>query len=260
MQTSTRRPRVSGGSGAALRSLRRVVAFAGMTKAFFPLAFGVMAMALAMTGAANAAETAGPVYIVAYFEAAPTDIAKVAAEVRQLVAASRKHPGNLVYDAFQEIGRPSRFAIFDGWQDMAAREAHRNAAATVAFRDRIQPLLVGPLEIREHTGFSIAGQPMPDGSGAVYALTHVDVFPAGKDQAAALVTSLAEANRKLPGNLWFEVLQVIGHPNHFTLVQGWRDRHAFDASLMAASTRDFRQKLTPLEGALYDERIYHALH
>ena len=28
---------------------------------------------------------------------------------------------------------------------------------------------------------------------------------------------------------------------------------------MAASTRDFRQKLTPLEGALYDERLYHAL-
>jgi hypothetical protein len=28
---------------------------------------------------------------------------------------------------------------------------------------------------------------------------------------------------------------------------------------MAASTRDFRQKITPLEGALYDERLYHAL-
>jgi hypothetical protein len=28
---------------------------------------------------------------------------------------------------------------------------------------------------------------------------------------------------------------------------------------MAASTREFRQKLTPLEGALYDERLYHAL-
>jgi hypothetical protein len=28
---------------------------------------------------------------------------------------------------------------------------------------------------------------------------------------------------------------------------------------MAASTRDFQQKITPLEGALYDERLYHAL-
>ena len=216
-------------------------------------------MALASTGPAEAAPTNGAVYIVAYFEAAPADVAKVAAEVRQFAAASRKEPGNLAFDAFQEIGRPSRFAIFDGWQDMAAREAHRTAAATVAYREKIEPMLVGPLEIREHTGFSIAGSPAPDGSGAVYAVTHVDVFPAGKDQAAALVTALAEANRKLPGNLWFDVLQVVGHPNHFTLIQGWRDHRAFDESLMAASTREFRQKLTPLEGALYDERLYHAL-
>ncbi len=57
----------------------------------------------------------------------------------------------------------------------------------------------------------------------------------------------------MPGNLWLDVLQVDGHANHFTLVEGWRDHKAFDASLMAASTRDFRQKITPLEGALYDE-------
>ena len=82
-------------------------------------------------------------------------------------------------------------------------------------------------------------------AAAVYGLTHVDVFPAGKDQAAVLVTALAEANRKLPGNLQFDVLQIVGHPNHFTLVQGWRDREAFDDSLMAASTRDFRAEADP---------------
>jgi quinol monooxygenase YgiN len=227
-------------------------------RTFVAAVIGIAMVAGASIPRAHAVET-GPVYIAAYFEAAPTDIAKVAAEVRQFAAASRKAPGNLVFDVFQEIGRPSRFAIFDGWQDAAALATHRNDAATAAYRAKLAPLLVGPLEIREHTGFSIAGQPMPAGNGAVFGLTHVDVFPTGKDQAAALVTALAEANRKLPGNLWFEVLQVIGHPNHFTLVQGWRDRHAFDASLMAASTRDFRQKVTPLEGALYDERVYHAV-
>jgi quinol monooxygenase YgiN len=230
-----------------------------MTRKLMVFLAGVLTMALTASGPAGAAETGSAVYIVAYFEAAAPDAAKVAADVKQLAAASRKEAGNLTYDTFQEIGRPSRFAIFDGWRDMAAREAHRNATKTVAFRDKVGPLLVGPLEIREHTGFSMTGSPTLDGGDAVYAITHVDVFPAGKDQAAALVTALAEANRKLPGNLWFEVLQVIGHPNHFTLVQGWRDRHAFDNSLMAASTREFRQKLTPLEGALYDERLYHVL-
>jgi quinol monooxygenase YgiN len=216
-------------------------------------------MALTASPPAQAAETSGAVYVVGYCEAAPSDIAKVAADLRQLVAANRQEAGNLAYDAFQEIGRSSRFAIFAGWRDTAAREAHRAGAADTVFRDKVGRMLVGPLEIRGHTGFSVVGPQAPGGSEAVYAMTHVDVFPAGKDQAAAFVTALAEANRKLPGNLWFDVIQVVGHPNHFTLVQGWRDRKAFDDSLMAAPTRDFRQKLTTLEGALYDERLYHAL-
>lgn len=227
-------------------------------RALVRLALGVLAMALTAAGAANAADN-GAVYAVTYFEAAALDVAKVAADVRQFAAASRKQAGNAGFDAFQEIGRPSRFATFEGWQSKAASDAHNGGAATTAFRDKLQPLLVGPFEIRDFTGFSIAGPSGHGGRDAVYVLTHVDVFPNGKDQAAALVTALAGAGRKMPGNLMFDVLQVVGHANHFTLVEGWRDRKAFDESLMAAPTREFRHKITPLEGALYDERLYHAL-
>jgi quinol monooxygenase YgiN len=149
--------------------------------------------------------------------------------------------------------------LFEAWRDKAASDAHGAAASAMAFRDKLKPMLVGPFEIRSFHEFSIAGPSAQGGPLAVYVVTHVDVFPAGKDQAGALAKELAEAGRKMPGNLRFEVLQVDGRPNHFTLVQGWRDRKAFDDSLMAAPTRDFRQKLTPLEGALYDERLYHAL-
>jgi hypothetical protein len=34
---------------------------------------------------------------------------------------------------------------------------------------------------------------------------------------------------------------------------------AFDVSAAALHTKEFRQKLTPLEGALYDERLYQAV-
>jgi quinol monooxygenase YgiN len=228
-------------------------------RSLFLLAIGMFAMVLAAARPANAAQNSGSVYAVTYFEAAAPDVAKVAAEIRQFAEASGKEPGNVGFEAFQEIGRPSRFAIFEAWRDKAAADAHNAAAPNVAFRDKLQPLLVGPFEIRNFVGFSVAGSGEHGGRGAVYVVTHVDVFPAGKDQAAAFVTALAEAGRKLPGNLWFDVLQVDGHANHFTLLEGWRDRKAFDASLMAASTRDFRQKITPLEGALYDERLYHAV-
>src|SRR5438132_79055 len=97
-------------------------------------------------------------------------------------------------------------------------------------------------------------------SGPVYTVTHFDVSPTAAPQSAAIIRQYAEARRKDEGNLRFDVLQWEGHPNHFTLVEVWRDRQAFDASVAAAHTKDFRQKVTPLEGALYDERLYQALH
>jgi quinol monooxygenase YgiN len=226
----------------------------------FGLSLGLLTMAFSvipMVHAQPARDAA--VYTVTYYEAAAPDVASVAELSREFAEASRREAGSAGFEAFQEIGRSSRLALFAAWRDEAASNAHATAASTVAFRDKSRPMLVAPFEIRSFAGFSIAGPNAPGGPLAVYVLTHVDVFPAGKDQAAALVTALADTGRKMPGNLWFDVLQVDGHPNHFTLVEGWRDREAFDASLMSAVTRDFRQKLTPLEGALYDERLYRAL-
>jgi quinol monooxygenase YgiN len=226
---------------------------------FSQLVLGLVPLALAAVHSAAAQQAGGAAYTVTYFEAAAPDVAHAVALTMQFVAASRKEPGNTGFEAFQEIGRPSRFALFEAWHDKTAADVHDKGPAATTFHDKLQPPLVGPFEVRVFNGFSIAGPTAQGSPRAVYVVTHVDVFPAGKDQAAALVTALAEAGRKISGNLLFDVLQVVGRPNHFTLIQGWRDRKAFDDSLMAASTRDFRQKLTPLEGALYDERLYHAL-
>jgi quinol monooxygenase YgiN len=219
------------------------------------------AVILAMIGdrSANAENImSGTVYEVSYFEAASTDIAATARLARGFAEASRREPGNVGFGAFQEICRASRFAIFSAWQDSSSADVHRSAATTAAFRSNLEPMLVGPLETRSFGGLSIAPS-TAGGANAVYVLTHVDVFPNYKEEAIALVTALAEASRKMPGNLLFDVVQVDGHPNHFTLLTGWRDRAAFDAALTAAATKDFRRRLTPLEGALYDERLYRAL-
>jgi quinol monooxygenase YgiN len=223
-----------------------------------PLGLIPLALSAARPAAAQPAG-GGAVYSVTYFEAAAPETASVAAIARQLAETSRKEPGNLAFDAFQEIGRPSRFALFAAWRDQAAADAGTSSASAAALREKLQPRLVGPFELRSFHEFSIAAPSGHGGPEAVYVVTHVDVFPAGKDKAATLTTALAEAGRKMPGNLQFDVLQVDGHDNHFTLIEGWRDRDAFDKSLMSTATRDFRQQLTPLEGALYDERLYHAL-
>jgi len=224
---------------------------------FSRLILVVAALGLATVRPVNAEEpVSGPVYTVVYFEVAPTEAAPTAAAARQYAEASGKEDGNLAFEMFQEIARPSRFAVVEVWRDKKAAEAHGKAAAATALGQRLQPSMIDGFGVRQHSGFSLATPKGQIPSDAIYVVTHVDVFPAGKDQAAELVKAQAEAARKDDGNLRYDVLQWDGHPNHFSLVEAWRDRKAFDASAAAAHTKEFRQKLTPLEGALYDERLY----
>jgi quinol monooxygenase YgiN len=218
------------------------------------------ALALAAMSPLHAEDAVNaPVYVVTYFEVAPAATAQTASAAGKFVEASRKEAGNTAYDLFEEIGRPSRFAILEAWRDKNSLDAHNASALSTAFRNEVQPLMVSPFSVRSFAGLSVAAPRGPRADDAVYVLTHVDVFPAGKDQTVVLVRELAEAGRKDDGNQLFDVLQQDGRPNHFTLAEAWRDRKAFEASVTAAHTKEFRQKLTPLEGALYDERLYQAV-
>ena len=227
---------------------------------FSHLIFFAAALGLATVLPVAAEDTvSGQVYIVTYFDVAPTAAQQSAAIAREFADASRKEDGNAGFEAFEEIGRPSRFATLEIWRDKKAADAHNASTVTAAFRNKLQPLMIGGFGSRPHGGLSVAaakGQPPAD---ALYVLTHVDVFPTYKDQAIELVKAQAEAARKDDGNLRYDVVQWDGHPNHFTLVEVWRDRKAFDASVTAPHNKEFRDKLTPLEGALYDERLYQAV-
>ena len=90
----------------------------------------------------------------------------------------------------------------------------------------------------------------------MYVLTHVDVFPAGKDEVAAMVKQLADDSRKDPGVLRFDAVVWDGHANHFHLIEAWSSRQSRQAHVLADHTKQFRVKVTPFEGALYDERLY----
>jgi quinol monooxygenase YgiN len=224
------------------------------------LIFFAAALCLTTVRPIDAEDTvSGPVYIVTYFDVAPTAAQQSVTLVRQFAEAGRKEDGNAGFEAFEEIGRPSRFAILEAWRDKKASDAHNAGPAATAFREKVRPLMIGGFGVRPHSTLAVAapkGQASPE---AIYVLTHVDVFPVHKDQAVELVKAQADAARKDDGNLRFDVVQWDGHPNHFTLVEVWRDRKALDASVTTPHNKEFRDKLTPLEGALYDERLYQAV-
>ena len=213
------------------------------------------AQAPAPGGAAAQPAAAGPIYIVTYFEVAPAASRKTAGMLRQFAGATRKEDGNVEFLALHESGRPGRFAIVEAWRDKAALEAH--GAATRALADKLETAFASPFDARRFWTMAVAAPAAgADMKGAVFVLTHVDVFPAGKDQTIELLKQLAEASRKEGGNLRFDVLQQEGRLNHLPLVEAWRDAGAQRAHAMAEHTRAFRAKLVPLQGALYDERLY----
>lgn len=198
-------------------------------------------------------------YVVSYFETAPKAANQARDLLRRLGEASRKDDGSLRFEFLQRIGQPHHFAVLEAWKNKDAQAAHAAAGHTREFRDKLTPLLISPYDERPHSALSVGPMPAPAaeaGVAAIYAVTHVDVIPTQKDVGVALVQQLSETSRKDAGNIRFEALTQISRPNHMTVVEIWKDAQAVDGHAVAAHKKQFREKLSPLSGSLYDERLY----
>jgi quinol monooxygenase YgiN len=93
----------------------------------------------------------------------------------------------------------------------------------------------------------------------IHVLTHIDLIPpnadAGTQAVEEYVTSLPEA----PGFIRSQVLQQVFRKNHLELVTVWASQEAYEADLGSAHTLAFRQKLHPLIGAPFDDRLHFLL-
>ncbi len=200
----------------------------------------------------------GPAYVATYFDVAPAASRRTSGLLRQFAAEARKADGNIEFIVLSQLGRQGRFAVLEGWRDKAALEAH--GAAMKALGGKLQASFAAPFDARQFVPLAVAGKPAGSGTiGAIWVLTHVDVFPAGKDKVAALVKDEVDASRRDPGVLRYDALVWDGHPNHFQLVEAWSTRGARQAHALTEHSKQFRAKLVPFEGALYDERLYEAV-
>ena len=206
----------------------------------------------AMTFGAQAQDAA--FYTVTYVEAAPASANAALPVLKAYRDAGRKDDGAVRFELLRGISRPNQFTVLGVWKDQKAFEAHAAAAHTKQMNEKIAPLLAAPNDTRQHNALSFAAPQA--GKGGVYAVTHVDVIPPQKDNGVAAVKQLSEDSRKHADNLRFDAWQQTNRPNHFTVVEGWKSRKAFDAHVAAKETKDFRTKLVTMTGALYDERLY----
>ena len=219
---------------------------------------------LGVVPVARAADDVGPAYVVVYFETMPPSAEKALALLRVLSKASQAEAGNLGFDVLQQIGQPDQFVLLEAWKDKAAQAAHASAAHTAAFREKLKPLLRGPYDERPHTALGVGPARAPAAGAAgktvIYAVTHVDVIGKAREEGSALVKRLSEDSRKDKGNLRFDSWTQISRPNHMTVVEIWADRKALEAHSVTAHKKTFRDKLAPLGGSLYDERLYRAVN
>jgi quinol monooxygenase YgiN len=223
------------------------------------LLLGMALLPAAFVQVANA-QTAAPLYIATYVEAGPASAKDASALLTQYRDATRKENGNMRAEVAREIGRPNRFVIMETWKDQAALDSHGKSASTTTFRDKFKSVQAAPYDERLHNSLNVGPNEEAGGRRGVIVVSHVDVPPPRKDECIAALNPLADASRKTGGNQRFEVQQQTSRPNHFTVVEIWKDKKAYDASRSADAQRAFRDKLGPMLGALYDERLYRVIN
>ena len=216
---------------------------------------------LAFTTTARAQDPADPtVYMVSYIDVAQASRAADVEQLRQLAIASRKDPGVVRFEVFQRTAPPNQFVIVGIWKDQQSYDAHAASAHVKTFRQKLEPHLVAPVDERPYVGLVVGpkdGAAIP--AGSFVSVSHVDVIPPKKDDGIAALKTLADPTRKDKGNVRFDVYQQKARPNHFTVVEVWRDLKAADDHENAAHTKEFRKVLGTATGAMYDQRWYKSL-
>jgi quinol monooxygenase YgiN len=90
----------------------------------------------------------------------------------------------------------------------------------------------------------------------LYVVTHIDIIGPHLADATKLLQEFVTDSRKDPGSVRFELLQELSRRNHFTMVEIWQTRQAFEDHLAVEHSRRFREKLQPMLGSPFDERLH----
>lgn len=90
----------------------------------------------------------------------------------------------------------------------------------------------------------------------IYVVNHVDVTGDHAEEASKLLQQYAADTRKDPGALRVEAAVQLSRPNHFVVIEVWKNKQAYDAHIDAAHTKQFREKVQPMLGSPFDERLH----
>lgn len=90
----------------------------------------------------------------------------------------------------------------------------------------------------------------------VYAVIHVDVAPSQVAAALPVLQSFAQQAKRDPAVSHIDVLQQLGAPNHFTVIEVIHSRQMYDRFVEEDYVKTMRDKLQPMLGSPFDERLH----
>ncbi|QSA96183.1 putative quinol monooxygenase [Methylococcus sp. EFPC2] len=213
----------------------------------FHLLFATLFANLVFVHGASAEEPSK--FNVVYYEALPQAKANVASALKAEALASAKGHGVAEAKVLKEIGREERLLVYKAL-GAEGEPAETSSAA--------QPAAAPSDTRRNGVIWESPKKPVP--AKAVWVVTHVDVTPEYKDSTAEALKALGAANATLNGHVQTIVGQQLNRGNHFTLIEIWANRAAFDAYQGAKSTLDYRTKIAPALGSPYDARLHQSVN
>ncbi len=92
-----------------------------------------------------------------------------------------------------------------------------------------------------------------------WVITYIEVAPGSEAKALAALKALKTGSAKDKGYLSMTVLQRNGQPNHFALIEHWKDNATREAHAKQPHTVAAREALLAMETAPYDERPHREL-
>ena len=116
------------------------------------LSLACMGLVITATAQAPAQPQAGTsVIAVMHIDVIPTNVEAATQLLKIYRYETLKESGIVSCKIYQQIGRANHYTLVEEWADQAAYDAHIGTTHTRQFRDKIQPLLGGPLDERMHT-------------------------------------------------------------------------------------------------------------
>jgi quinol monooxygenase YgiN len=157
----------------------------------------------------------GPIYTMTYVEVVPSANARAIALLKEYRDASRKEPGAMYADIYQEEGQSYRFVVSEIWQNRGAVETHAKGPAAAGLIQKLKPIELGPLDTRIHQAHSVTPPRAPNPNDVVV-ISHIDVAGGNTQNLINAFAPLAEGSRKESGMVRYEILdEVPAHVNHF---------------------------------------------